>query len=64
MAHQITPPLIAAERAAQLDRQADAELAHGRHRQAEELAHRAAEFRRLSVLAPRRALAALAGEVT
>lgn len=44
---------------AALDRQADLLLAAGQHRQAEQLAHAAAAFRSASVLAPRRALAAL-----
>lgn len=64
MAHQshtaLTDP---AKRAAQLDRLADAELAFGRHQQAERLAHAAAAFRTASVSTPRRALAALVGVV-
>ncbi len=48
---------------AAMDRAADLLLAEGRHAQAERLAHQAAEFRRRSVLEPRRAMAAFIEEV-
>jgi hypothetical protein len=62
--HQTPPPPAAIERAAQLARRADAELALGRHRQAEHLAHRAARFRTLSVMSPRCALSAFVDAAT